>query len=156
MPHANHFDKKICELLYGVHEGDTIRITKFDDPYSSKGSYVGKEGVVEHIDDAGQLHGTWGGLAVIPGEDGFVVINHAEVPGKVYLYAFRFEDKRLEIFAGSTEAAKRIYEANYGPGKNPQINLVREATREEYRGMKETGASAPKHTAIWNNVFSKK
>lgn len=26
-------------------------------------------GVVEHVDDAGQLHGTWGGLAAIPGKD---------------------------------------------------------------------------------------
>lgn len=34
-------------------------------------NYTGKSGVVTHIDDAGQLHGTWGGLAVIPGEDSF-------------------------------------------------------------------------------------
>ena len=31
--------------------------------------YNGRSGVVEHIDSIGQLHGTWGGLAVIPGVD---------------------------------------------------------------------------------------
>jgi hypothetical protein len=31
-------------------------------------------GQVEHIDDAGQLHGTWGGCALIEGEDNFIVI----------------------------------------------------------------------------------
>ena len=28
--------------------------------------YTNREGVVTHIDDAGQIHGTWGGCAVIP------------------------------------------------------------------------------------------
>jgi hypothetical protein len=36
--------------------------------------YNGKEGVVQHIDSIGQLHGTWGGLAVIPECDTFVVV----------------------------------------------------------------------------------
>ena len=142
MAYGTGFNKKMCELTYDVHEGDTIRITRLDDPFDK--TYVGREGKVEHIDGMGQLHGTWGGLAVIPGEDGFIVIKHEEVPGKLYLYAFRFVDngkpKRIEIFAGSTQAAKRIFEANYGPNKNPSINLVREATREEYEEMENTGA----------------
>ena len=33
--------------------------------------YDGKEGVIEHIDGIGQLHGTWGSLAVIPEADDF-------------------------------------------------------------------------------------
>lgn len=37
--------------------------------------YAGKEGTVEYIDSIGQLHGTWGGCAVIPEEDQFEVIN---------------------------------------------------------------------------------
>ena len=31
--------------------------------------YNGAEGVVTHIDDIGQIHGTWGGLALVPGDD---------------------------------------------------------------------------------------
>lgn len=37
--------------------------------------YTGKTGVVTRIDSLGQLHGTWGGLAIIPEEDTFQIIN---------------------------------------------------------------------------------
>lgn len=67
----------MTETVYGVHVGDTIKITSMKDPYIPQGSYDGKEGVVELIDSMGQLHGTWGGLAVIPGEDRFVIIERA-------------------------------------------------------------------------------
>ena len=36
--------------------------------------YNGREGVIELIDSIGQLHGTWGGLAVNPQVDIFDVI----------------------------------------------------------------------------------
>lgn len=36
--------------------------------------YAGRRGVVTLVDDIGQLHGTWGGLAVVPGTDGFRVV----------------------------------------------------------------------------------
>ena len=72
------FNRQTTVLVYGVHEGDTIRITEMKDPYIPQGSYNGREGVVECIDDSGQLHGTWGGLAVIPGEDKFIIINKQE------------------------------------------------------------------------------
>ena len=62
-------------LPHGVKVGDTIRITKLDAPYDK--SYVGREGVVEFIDSMDQIHGTWGGLAIIPGEDDFIVIKRA-------------------------------------------------------------------------------
>ena len=51
--------------------GDKIRIISMEGELG----YSGKEGVVEFIDDIGQLHGTWGGLAVIPEEDDFIVID---------------------------------------------------------------------------------
>ena len=63
-------------LPHGVKIGDTIRITKLDDPYDN--TYVGREGVVEYIDSMSQIHGTWGGLAIIPGEDDFVVTKRAD------------------------------------------------------------------------------
>ncbi len=49
--------------------GDKIKIVKMDDNNGSDVEarlYNGREGTVEYIDDKGQLHGTWGGLAVIP------------------------------------------------------------------------------------------
>lgn len=50
--------------------GDKIRIIKMEgEPH-----YNGKEGVITVIDSIGQLHGTWGGLAVNPHVDEFEVI----------------------------------------------------------------------------------
>ena len=56
-----------------VKVGDRIRITGMVDPFSPE-SYVGREGIVQHIDDAGQLHGTWGGLAILPDLDTFILL----------------------------------------------------------------------------------
>lgn len=61
--------KQQGESLYKV--GQRIRIIHLQ---GEDNSYDGKAGVIEHIDGIGQLHGTWGGLAVIPEEDEFVVI----------------------------------------------------------------------------------
>ena len=49
--------------------GDYIRIVKME----GEPKYKGKVGIIESIDDAGQLHGTWGGCAIIPETDKFVV-----------------------------------------------------------------------------------
>ena len=37
-------------------------------------TYDGTIGVVDHIDSIGQIHGSWGGCALIPGIDKFEVI----------------------------------------------------------------------------------
>lgn len=37
--------------------------------------YTGREGVVEIVDDWGQLHGTWGGLAVQPDRDKITILD---------------------------------------------------------------------------------
>ena len=42
--------------------GDKIEILEM----VGEPQYTGKVGVVDFIDDAGQVHGTWGGLAVQP------------------------------------------------------------------------------------------
>ena len=55
-----------------VKIGDKIRIIFMD----GEPRYTGKEGKVTRIDDMGQLHGTWGGCAVIPNTDDFEVIGH--------------------------------------------------------------------------------
>ena len=39
--------------------------------------YTGRVGIITSIDDAGQIHGTWGGCALIPGIDTFKVIKSA-------------------------------------------------------------------------------
>lgn len=57
--------------------GDKIRIVRMDDANGTDYQAAmmnGKEGVIELIDGSGQLHGTWGGLAVIPGLDVYEII----------------------------------------------------------------------------------
>lgn len=53
-----------------VKVGDEIRIIYMD----GEPQYSGKEGIVEFIDDAGEIHGTWGGCALIQGVDSFEII----------------------------------------------------------------------------------
>jgi len=53
--------------------GTKIKIISLEDPYTRE-SYNGREGEVTFIDDLGNLFGTWGSLAVIPGVDDYVVI----------------------------------------------------------------------------------
>ena len=60
-----------------VKIGNTIRIIRMSDDGGKDlqaRMYNGRSGVVEHIDSIGQLHGTWGGLAVIPEVDEIEVI----------------------------------------------------------------------------------
>lgn len=57
-----------------INIGDTILIVRMDDDGGKDlqaKSYDGRTGVVEFIDSLGQIHGTWGGLALIPGKDEF-------------------------------------------------------------------------------------
>ena len=46
---------------------------------SGEPQYSGRTGTVVSIDSIGQLHGTWGGCAVIPGVDSFEVIEDKEL-----------------------------------------------------------------------------
>lgn len=58
--------------------GDRIRIIRMDDNGGKDlhaCHYNGKEGVITHIDGIGQLHGTWGGLAVIPEKDEIQILS---------------------------------------------------------------------------------
>lgn len=45
--------------------GDKIHIAYME----GEPKYEGRRGVINYIDDAGQLHGTWGGCAVVPNVD---------------------------------------------------------------------------------------
>lgn len=56
-----------------VKVGDKIKIISMD----GEPQYTGKEGIVEKIDDMGQLHGNWGGCAIIPEIDLFEIIEES-------------------------------------------------------------------------------
>lgn len=50
--------------------GDKIKILSMQD----EPQYEGKTGIVEFIDDIGQIHGSWGGCALIPEVDKYEII----------------------------------------------------------------------------------
>lgn len=52
--------------------GDRIRIIRM----AGEPQYSGREGLITNIDDIGQLHGTWGGCAVILDEDDIEILSH--------------------------------------------------------------------------------
>ena len=56
-----------------VKIGDRSKIISMKD----EPRYKDREGVVTHIDDAGQVHGTWGGCAIIPEIDTYVILKRA-------------------------------------------------------------------------------
>ena len=55
---------KNIEELRQRYVGKKVHVI-INDPYRCIDAW----GTVEHVDDMGQLHGTWGGLGAIPGED---------------------------------------------------------------------------------------
>jgi len=57
-----------------VKKGDKIRVLCM----LGEEEYTEKTGFVEHIDDAGQLHGSWGGLAILPDKDEFEIIENED------------------------------------------------------------------------------
>ena len=54
-----------------VKVGDKIRIIFM----TGEPQYKDRVGYVTRIDDIGQIHGTWGGCAIIPEHDIFEIIN---------------------------------------------------------------------------------
>ena len=53
-----------------VKVGDKIRIIYMKD----EPQYTGKVGIVQIIDGIGQIHGTWGSCALIPGTDEYEIV----------------------------------------------------------------------------------
>ena len=53
--------------------GNTLRIVEM----KGEPQYTGKIGKVEFIDDIGQIHGSWGGCAILPEHDTYKILEHA-------------------------------------------------------------------------------
>ena len=65
----------------GIKIGSIIRIINlFDNNGKDKetATYAGRVGIVLSIDSLGQLHGTWGSLAIIPEIDEFEILVSAK------------------------------------------------------------------------------
>ena len=69
-------DRKMVKFIQEQYPpGTRIRLNSMNDPFAPVA--LGTEGVVQLVDDAGQLHMKWDNgrtLAIIPGEDSFTVL----------------------------------------------------------------------------------
>ena len=63
-------EKEKIEKLRKTLVGAIIRIVAME----GEPQYTDRVGVVESVDDIGQIHGTWGGCAIIPETDDYVVL----------------------------------------------------------------------------------
>lgn len=93
-----------------MQKGTTVKIEYM----SGEPAYAGRVGMVERIDDMGQLHGTWGGCALIPGEDIFHEATAAEI--------------------GEWERAK-AEKPSYAPRKDVEAHVPCEFTTRAYLGF---------------------
>ena len=66
--------------MENVKIGDTIKIIKME----GEPQYTNRKGIVTHIDDAGQIHGTWGGCAIIPEIDTFSITKKLDYEGQAF------------------------------------------------------------------------
>ena len=62
------------DIMNKVKIGDKIKIINME----GEPQYTNREGVVTHIDDAGQIHGTWGGCAIIPEVDTYIILPNTD------------------------------------------------------------------------------
>ena len=73
---------QVVRLKAQYPPGTRIRLDHMDDPYAP--IPAGTEGVVQAVDDAGQLMMKWDNgrsLSLIPGEDSFSIIQQEEEQG---------------------------------------------------------------------------
>ena len=55
-----------------LNVGDRVRIIKM----VNEPDYTDREGIVIHIDDLKQVHGTWGGCAIVPEIDEYIILGN--------------------------------------------------------------------------------
>jgi hypothetical protein len=76
--------------------GDKIRILEM----KGEPRYSGRIGIVERIDSIGQLHGSWGGLAVSPQDDRVEIVSRNHIEAKFYMNGVgiiaKSHDKKLK------------------------------------------------------------
>jgi len=106
-----------------VKVGDKIKILHLE---GENADYDGKEGEVTDIDSIGQLHGTWGGLAVIPGVDDYEVITEELEEPKSFNEGVSLDNPSLKKGLGylSRYSNKHSYICSYRNGRTHQVVAV--------------------------------
>jgi len=123
--------------------GDRIKILFMKEEHQ----YSGKEGEVTIIDDIGQIHGTWGGCAIIPEVDNFIIINDdmdltshiTNLFEEFTAYAKnKIQDKFFVINKNNVDIIK-ITDINYFEIKDDKNEEIRKKIILRYNKYSETG-----------------
>lgn len=64
------YEKEEIKGFRRLYVGQKIKIKYVED----EPAYTGKSGICNYVDDIGQLHGTWGGIALLPYIDEFEIV----------------------------------------------------------------------------------
>ena len=64
---------EIAQLRLNYPPGSRIELIHMEDNWAVP---EGTCGTVEIVDDAGQIHGTWGGCAIVPEIDDFIILGN--------------------------------------------------------------------------------
>lgn len=87
--------------------GDKIVIKGFAGNEPNAYDYIGKTGTVEMIDSRGQLHGDWGGIAILP-EDDFEILQDGET---VHVYEVEGSDPTAYVLPRQLyDLLEQVYE----------------------------------------------
>ena len=88
--------------------GDKIVIKGFAGEEPNAADYIGKVGIVESIDSIGQLHGTWGGLGLLP-QDKYEVLQEGET---VHVFDMDMDTPEVYILPRELhELLEQVYQA---------------------------------------------
>lgn len=138
--YLKRYTRKYMEGLYPV--GTRIRIVRME----GEPGYAGREGRVTHIDDAGELHGTWGGCALLPERDTWIKMGEEAAVGSTGIIgrerlglALMYNDETVD-----TDTMVEAYLGIYG---DPDI-LNRDGIRELMSRI-ERGEDDSERPAEW-------
>lgn len=113
--YLKRYTKKDMESLYPV--GTRIRIVRME----GEPGYAGREGRVTHIDDAGALHGTWGGCALLPERDTWIKMGEDSMVGPTGIIGRERLGLAL-MYNDETVDTDTMVEAYLGIYDDPDIN----------------------------------
>ena len=137
---------KSTKLTEGFKVGDKIKIVTMQ----GEPQYKDREGEITSIDDLGQLHGTWGGLALIPEEDDIEIIKE-DIKGKEPQTAKKdVEEITIDEIKDKIE---KPLEEDTVKQNGKWVNKGKEGTHGTFKTKKEADAQ---RRAIWANWDKKR
>ena len=118
--------------------GDSILIVNME----GEPDYCGRKGKIEHIDSLGQLHGTWGGCAVIPGVDKFDILTEESLEEAK-------KNVNIKVDHPTTHVEVRINGTPSYIGVHPTVEAAKEKVNKLIELAKKHGYTDDDIEVIW-------